>query len=403
MTNNSDCLMNSLSRFARAKMAKIAARNLVRILHPTTRGPAAGDGLTIRCNSKTLISFCCNDYLGLSRHPQVIAAAVAATERYGAGAGASRYVTGDNPLYDAIETRLARIKGTETAIVFGSGYLANLGIIPALIGETDLIVGDELSHACMHGGARLSRATVRLFRHNDADHCAEILATERAKHGHCLVMTEGVFSMDGDRAPVQRLAEIAQQHDAWLLTDDAHALGVIGGGRGSSHAENAVGMVPLQMGTLSKAVGAYGGYLCTDRDTAEFIRHRARSLIYSTGLPPGTLAAIDAALDLIEHDAALVERPLMLARRFTDALHLPEAESAIVPLVLGEPTRALAAAQALEDAGFLVVAMRPPTVPEGTSRLRITFSAGHSDEDVARLIETMQRLGIASRALAAAS
>ena len=329
---------------------------------------------------------------------------MAATERYGAGAGASRYVTGDNPLYGTIETRLARIKGTESAIVFGSGYLANLGIIPALLAKGDLIVGDELSHACMHGGARLSGAAIRLFRHNDVAHCAEILAAERANHGHCLVMTEGVFSMDGDRAPVKRLAALARAHDAWLLTDDAHALGVIGGGRGSAHADVAIGEVPLQMGTLSKAVGAYGGYLCTDGDTAEFIRHRARSLIYSTGLPPGTLAAIDAALELIETDSALVERPLILARRFTDALGLPAAESAIVPLVLGDPARALASAQALEDKGFLVVAMRPPTVPEGTSRLRITFSAGHSDDDVARLIDTMTRLGNAlPRAVASAS
>ncbi len=392
--------MNSLSKFARAKMAEITARNLVRVLKPTERGPQAGERLTIVRNGRVLTSFSCNDYLGLSRHPQVIAAAVEATERYGAGAGASRYVTGDNPLYEAIEARLARIKGTETAIVFGSGYLANLGIIPALIGEGDLIVGDELSHACMHAGARLSRATIKLFRHNDTEHCAAILAAERAKHDHCLVMTEGVFSMDGDRAPVQRLAAIARDHDAWLLTDDAHALGVIGGGRGSAHADGAVGQVPLQMGTLSKAVGAYGGYLCTDRDTAEFIRHRARSLIYSTGLPPGTLAAIDAGLDLIEHDAALVERPLLLARRFTDAMNLPQAESAIVPVILGDPARALAAAQALEDAGCLVVAMRPPTVPEGTSRLRITFSAGHADEDVTRLIAAMKSLHIAPRALA---
>jgi 8-amino-7-oxononanoate synthase len=393
--------MNSLSKFARAKMAEIAAKNLVRTLKPTARGPEAGDRLTIVRNGRVLTSFCCNDYLGLSRHPKVIAAAVEATKRYGAGAGASRYVTGDNPLYDAIETRLARIKGTETAIVFGSGYLANLGIIPALIGEGDLIVGDELSHACMHAGARLSRATIKLFRHNDVEHCAEILAAERAKHRHCLVMTEGVFSMDGDRAPVKRLAEVARHHDAWLLTDDAHALGVIGRGRGSAHADDVVGGVPLQMGTLSKAVGAYGGYLCTDRDTAEFIRHRARSLIYSTGLPPGTLAAVDAALDLIEHDAALVERPLMLARRFTDALDLPQAQSAIVPVILGDPARALATAQALENAGCLVVAMRPPTVPEGTSRLRITFSAGHSDEDVARLIQTMKNSNVLSSAMAA--
>lgn len=392
--------MNTLSQFARAKMAEIAAKNLVRVLKPTARGPEAGERLTIQRNGRLLTSFSCNDYLGLSRHPKVIAAAVAATERYGAGAGASRYVTGDNPLYETIEARLARIKGTETAIVFGSGYLANLGIIPALIGEGDLIVGDELSHACMHAGARLSRATIKLFRHNDVEHCGEILAAERGKHRHCLVMTEGVFSMDGDRAPVKRLAAIAKDHDAWLLTDDAHALGVIGGGRGSAHADDAVGEVPLQMGTLSKAVGAYGGYLCTDRDTADFIRHRARSLIYSTGLPPGTLAAIDAALDLIAHDAALVERPVLLARRFTDAMNLPPAESAIVPVILGDPARALAAAQALEDAGCLVVAMRPPTVPEGTSRLRFTFSAGHSDDDVTRLIAAMKSLNIAPRALA---
>ena len=295
--------MNSLTAFARAKMTEIAAANLVRVLQPTARGPAAGDRLTVTRQGRTLTSFCCNDYLGLSRHPRVIAAALEATARFGAGAGASRYVTGDNPLYDTIEARLARLKGTEAAIVFGSGYLANLGIIPALVGEGDLIVGDELSHACMHGGARLSRATVRLFKHNDAEGCATILCRERARHGHCLVMTEGVFSMDGDRAPVKRLAAIARDHDAWLLTDDAHALGVIGGktgcGRGSAHADDAVGAVPLQMGTLSKAVGAYGGYLCTDADTAQFLRHRARSLIYSTGLPPGTLAAIDAALDLI--------------------------------------------------------------------------------------------------------
>jgi 8-amino-7-oxononanoate synthase len=395
--------MDSLSRFARAKMAELAARNLVRVLKPTVRGPAAGVGLTIRRNGRALLSFSCNDYLGLTRHPKVIAAAVEATNRYGAGAGASRYVTGDNPLYDAIEARLARLKGSDTAIVFGSGYLANLGILPALAGKGDLIVGDELSHACMHAGARLSGAAIRLFRHNDAAHCAEILAAERGRHRHCLVMTEGVFSMDGDRAPVSRLAAIAAEHDAWLLTDDAHALGVIGGGRGSAHADDAAGRVPLQMGTLSKAVGAYGGYLCTDRDTAEFIRHRARSLIYSTGLPPGTLAAIDAALELIEHDAALVARPLALARRFTGALGLPEAQSAIVPVILGDPARALAAAERLEAAGFLVVAMRPPTVPDGTSRLRVTFSAGHADADVARLIDTMRALDLAPRALAPVS
>jgi 8-amino-7-oxononanoate synthase len=263
--------------------------------------------------------------------------------------------------------------------VFGSGYLANLGIIPALLGEGDLIVGDELMHACMHGGSRLARANILLFRHNDADHCAELLAQHRRHHRHALVMTEGVFSMDGDAAPVKRLAEIAKRHDAWLFTDDAHALGVIGDGKGSAHADHADGQVPLQMGTLSKAVGAYGGYLCADADTLELVRHRARSLIYSTGLPPAALG---------------VAKPLAKARLFTSALNLPVAESAIVPVRLGAPKRALAAAAQLEDAGFMVIAIRPPTVPDGTSRLRVTFSAAHDDADVLRLAETIRKLGL---------
>ena len=382
--------MHSLVTYARAKMAEIAAADLTRTLRPTARG----DGLIVERGGRKLVSFSCNDYLGLSRHPKVIAAAIAATETYGAGAGASRYVTGDNPLYGEVEARLARLKGTEGAIVFGSGYLANLGIIPALLGEGDLIVGDELMHACMHGGSRLSRAKILLFRHNDADHCAELLAKHRPNHRHTLVMTEGVFSMDGDRAPVKRLADIAKQHDAWLFTDDAHALGVIGQGRGSAHADKADGDVPLQMGTLSKAVGAYGGYLCADADTLELVRHRARSLIYSTGLPPAALGAANAALALIETDAELVAKPLAKARLFTSALNLPAAESAIVPVRLGAPKRALAAAQQLEEAGFMVVAIRPPTVPEGTSRLRVTFSAAHDDADVLRLAETIRKLGL---------
>ena len=386
----------SLAAFARAKMAEIAAQDLTRQLRATARGPIVHDsGLIVERDGRRLVSFSCNDYLGLSRHPKVIAAAVAATRAYGAGAGASRYVTGDNPLYRAVEARLARIKGTEGAVVFGSGYLANLGIIPALLGEGDLIVGDELMHACMHGGSRLSRARIAIFRHNDAGHCAEILAAERAKHRHCIVMTEGVFSMDGDRAPVKRLAEIARIHDAWLFTDDAHAFGVIGNGKGSAHADGADGEVPLQMGTLSKAVGAYGGYLCADEGTLELVRHRARSLIYSTGLPPAALGAAGAALELIETDSELTAKPLAKARLFTSALGLPEAQSAVVPVMLGEPKRALDAAARLAEAGFMVVAIRPPTVPEGTSRLRVTFSAAHDDADIERLVAAMRKLGIA--------
>lgn len=381
-------MTGSLEEFARAKLKALDAATLRRHLTPTARAP----GAAARRGPAEMISFCDNDYLGLSQHPALIEAATKATETYGAGAGASRLVTGDNPLYEAVERRIARIKGTEAAIVFGSGYLANIGIIPALMGASDLIVADELIHACMHAGARLSRAEMRVFRHNDADHAREILTKARAHAGHCLILTEGVFSMDGDRAPVASLAEIAREFDAWLLVDDAHALGVINGGRGSGFdAEGTRIGVDLQMGTLSKSVGAYGGYLAAARPVIDLMINRARSLIYTTGLPPGTLAAAEKGLELIETDAALTERPLAQARAFAHALGLAPAQSAVVPLVLGEEGRALSAAEALAAEGFLVTAMRPPTVPSGTSRLRFTFSAAHRVEDVAALAEAVRQ------------
>ncbi|MDH3239938.1 MAG: 8-amino-7-oxononanoate synthase [Alphaproteobacteria bacterium] len=380
-------MTGSLEDFARTKLEALEAATLRRRLTPTARAP----GAAARRGQAEMISFCDNDYLGLSQHPALIAAAVGATEAYGAGAGASRLVTGDNPLYEAVERRLARIKGSEAAIVFGSGYLANIGIIPALMGPGDLIVADELIHACMHAGARLSRAEMRVFRHNDAAQARNLLSEARGRARHCLILTEGVFSMDGDRAPVAALAEIAREFDAWLLVDDAHALGVINGGRGSGFDEAGARLkVDLQMGTLSKAVGAYGGYLCAARPVIELMVNRARSLIYTTGLPPGTLAAAEKGLELIETDAALTARPLAHARAFTDALALAPAQSAVVPLVLGDEGRALAAAEALARRGYLVTAMRPPTVPAGTSRLRFTFSAAHLAQDVAALAEAVR-------------
>ncbi|MDX1486125.1 MAG: 8-amino-7-oxononanoate synthase [Alphaproteobacteria bacterium] len=384
-------MSDSLDRYARAKLEAIAAANLTRRLTPTARH-AGGE---VRRGDSRLLSFCDNDYLGLSQHPALKRAAAEATERYGAGAGASRLVTGDNPLYDALEARIAALKGSAAALVFGSGYLANIGIIPTFMGTGDLIVADELVHACMHAGARLSRAEMRLFRHNDADDCARVLAAARAGAGNCLVMTEGVFSMDGDRAPVAELAEIAHAHDAWLLVDDAHALGVINDGRGSGIEHGARLAVDLQMGTLSKAVGAYGGYLAASRPVIDLMVNRARSLIYTTALPPGVLAAADTGLELIETDRDLTARPLARARAFTRALGLPEAESAIVPLVLEDEVAALAAAERLAARGFLVTAMRPPTVPEGTSRLRFTFSAIHREDDVAALAKAVAELCLA--------
>jgi 8-amino-7-oxononanoate synthase len=375
--------MRSLEEFAADKLAALERAQLRR-----TPAVTARTGIWVERDGRRLLSFSCNDYLNLSQHPQVIAAAIDATKRYGAGAGASRLVTGNHPLYAELETRLARLKGTEAACVFGSGYLANTGIIPALAGPDDLIVMDELSHACIHAGAKLSGAEIQRYRHGDPSHAEEILRAHRGAKKRALIATDGVFSMDGDIAPLAALSQLAQRFDAWLLSDDAHGLGVIGGGRGSTFANGAARspiQVPLQMGTLSKAVGVYGGYLCASNAVIDLMRTRARTFIYSTGLPPAVVAAAIAALEVIEREPAYAAEPLRKARLFTRALNLPDAQSAIVPVIVGDAAAALATSDRLRDAGFLVVAIRPPTVPAGTARLRFAFTAQHDDSDIARL------------------
>ncbi|TNE67206.1 MAG: 8-amino-7-oxononanoate synthase [Alphaproteobacteria bacterium] len=383
--------MFSLDSFATDKLDALEARNQRRRLVDTERAGAMALSVA---GGPSLISFTDNDYLGLSTHPAVIRAAQDAAARYGAGSGASRLVTGNHPLYGALEAKIARLKGTEGAVVFGSGYLANVGIIPTLVGKDDLIVADELVHTCIHAGMQLSRARVEFFRHNDVDHAADIIAKNRSKHERVLIVVDGVYSMDGDIAPLKGLGTLAEHYDAWLMTDDAHALGTIGGGRGSAHATGAEHLVPLQMGTLSKAAGSYGGYLAASKPVVDLMKTRARSLIYTTGLPPSAVAAALKALELIEADPDMVARPTLLARRFAAAMGLAMPDTPIVPLVIGTEVDALAASARLADEGFKVIAFRPPTVPEGTSRLRFSFSASHRDADVDRLIETCHKLGL---------
>ena len=370
----------SLDAVAAGKLRTLEAKALLRTPAVTLR-----NGIHVERGGRRLLSFSCNDYLDLSRHPAVKRAAVDAIAAYGVGAGASRLVTGNHPLYTELESKLAALKGAEDAVVFGSGYLANIGIIPALIGRNDAVFVDELAHNCILSGAKASGGTVHMFRHNDMDHLAQLLAAERARHRYALIATDGVFSMDGDLAPLPALAALAELHDAWLLADDAHGVGVVGGGRGSGFAFTPRPHVPLQMGTLSKAIGGYGGYLCASRPVVDLMRSRAASFVYSTGLPPATVAAAIASLDIIATDPALVAKPLAKAQAFTMALGLPPAASAIVPVVLGDAKAALAAAALLENEGFLVAAIRPPTVPPGTARLRFTFSAAHEDADIQRL------------------
>ena len=376
------------TEFAQGKLAALEAQAQKRTLQETDRHSS----VRVRREGREMISFCCNDYLNLSAHPRVKDAAKAAIDRYGAGAGASRLITGDHPLLRQLEAALADVKGTEDAVVFGSGYLANIGIIPTFAGPGDLILADELSHACLNAGAQLSGATVVRFAHNDMAALARHLETERGAHQNCLIVTDGVFSMDGDLAPLPEMARLAGEHDAWLMSDDAHGVGVVGGGRGSRFAFEPRPAIALQMGTLSKALGSYGGYLCADKAVCDLIKTRARPLVYSTGLPPASAAAALEALAIVREDREFCERPLMKARVFCAALGLPQPESPIMPLIIGDEKAALIASQALEAAGFLVTAIRPPTVPQGTSRLRFTFTAEHDDADIARLAEHVRKL-----------
>ncbi len=380
--------MRSLDDFAVRKLAELDHASLRRTLAESFRG----DGPWIERDGRRLLSFSCNDYLNLSHHPALKAAATSAMEKYGVGAGASRLVTGNHPLFRELEERLARLKGTEAACVFGSGYLANAGIVPVLAGAPDLVLIDELAHACLWAGTQLSHARTLMFRHNDVAHARALLSENRAHFRHALLVTDGVFSMDGDLAPLQELAALCTAFDTWLMTDDAHGLGVIGNGRGSAFAAGGAALVPLQMGTLSKAIGGYGGYLCASRAVIDLMKTRARTMIYSTALPPAMAAAAIAALTIIESEPELCAKPLAKARAFTARLGLPEAQSPIVPLVLGEPEAAVHASHKLAEEGFLVTPIRPPTVPVGTARLRFAFTAMHPDEEIARLADAVVAL-----------
>ena len=356
-----------LRRFASGKLDRLKAKSLYRELKPTVR---LGDGHTVRAGQE-LISFCDNDYLGLAHEPNVVAAAQAAITKWGVGSGASRLVTGDHPLNTEVEGKLAAMKGTDGARLFGSGYLANTGLVPTLVGPDDLIIMDELSHACMHSGAQLSRAKIELFKHNDVvDLEAKLAAWDGA--GHCLVMTETVFSMDGDIAPLAEIGALCERYEAWMMTDDAHGLGVL-------KLDNPA---HIQMGTLSKAVGGYGGYVCGPSEVMELLTNRARTLIFTTGLPPAVLAGASAALDVIAAEPERGKRALAHARLFCELVGLPVPATMVVPVIIGAADRSLRLSATLLDAGYLVSAIRPPTVPKGTARLRFTFCATHNERDV---------------------
>jgi 8-amino-7-oxononanoate synthase len=348
--------------------------------------PATGGKFELA--GRECLNFSSNDYLDLSRHPAVVARSRAALEQYGAGATASRLVAGSLPLHDELESRLAAFKGYPSALVFGSGYMANAGLLPALAGPDDVIITDKLVHASVIDGAAMTRARLLRFRHNDAGHLGELLA--RASGRRTIVVTESVFSMDGDLAPLSDMAAMAERHGAMLIVDEAHATGVFGpSGAGRVSELGLQDRTAVSMFTLSKALGGYGGAVACGADTRRWLINRARSFIYTTAPPPAVLGAALGALDVLASDAGLGAELLRRAALFREQLRnagldVAGSESHIVPVIAGTNARALALSRALEDRGILAVAIRPPTVPEGSARLRFSVTLAHTDDDLAR-------------------
>jgi glycine C-acetyltransferase/8-amino-7-oxononanoate synthase len=367
-------------------------------------------GPRVTLDGRALLLLCSNNYLGLADHPRVRGAAAEAAMRWGTGAGASRLISGNMRLHRQLEERLAGFKGYESALLFGSGYLANTGTIAALAGRGEVIFSDELNHASIIDGCRLSRAETFVYRHGDVEHLAWGLreAGERA----ALIVTDGVFSMDGDLAPLPELLELARRHRCRLLVDEAHATGAIGpGGRGAVAAAGLSGEVDVVVGTLGKALGSYGAYVCASRELTEYLLNTARSFIFSTAPPPPSVAASLAALELLESHPHRVER---LARNATtlrsalaaEGLAVGDSSTQILPVEVGDAPRTMELCERALERGVFAQGIRPPTVPEGRSRLRFTVMATHRAgelERAAKLVGAAAReLGIATKPTTAA-
>jgi 8-amino-7-oxononanoate synthase len=379
-------MMTSLNQFAAEELSLLDAKGQRRTLPDALLEAGEEQGAYVLLHGRKLLNFSSNDYFGLSTDPRVINAAVEATKKLGTGGRASRLVCGNYEGMAALEATLAKQKNTEAALVFSSGYAANIGTITALMGKADLILADKLAHACLLDGARLSGATLMRFAHNNVQHLEQLLEAHRAEFAHCLIITESIFSMDGDVAPISEIAALAGMFGAWMLVDDAHGLGL------TSQLLKPIALLDgvIQTSTLSKAAGSLGGVVAGSKPLVEYVLNHARSFIYSTALPPAVVAAAVASLAIMEEDKQRTHKPLRLARFFTHLLALPEAQSPIVPMVLGENDKALKASADLMEKGFYVRAIRPPTVPPNTARLRITFTSLHTEEQVAVLAEAVK-------------
>jgi 8-amino-7-oxononanoate synthase len=339
-----------------------------------------------------------NNYLGLADDHRLIEAAIEAIRKYGTGSSGSRLTTGNTALHEQLEERIARFKGTEAAIVFNTGYMANVAAMTALATAGDVIFSDEWNHASLIDGCRLSKADVVIYRHADLKDLEEKLMRYRSGKRN-LIVTDGVFSMDGDIANLPGIVELAERYGAWVMVDDAHATGVLGRrGAGTVEHFDLHGRVHIQMGTLSKAVGAEGGYIAGTRELIEYLRNCARPFIFSTALSPGVIGTALTAIDLIENEPERRARLSLIGKRVREELlemgfRVMPGETPILPILIGEAERAVEFSHHLEEQGVFAPAIRPPSVPQGTSRIRLTLMATHTDEDVRDILGAFARIG----------
>ena len=366
-------------------------------LRRTVREVASAQGARVRLEGREVLNFSSNDYLGLANHPALKESAVQAIENFGTGAGAARLISGSQSPHHELESVLANFKGTESALAFSSGYAAALGTIPALVGIGDVVVLDKLVHASLVDAAKLSGAKLRVSKHNDLADLARILEWAAEQGGRTLMVAESVYSMDGDLAPLLNLVELKEQHGAWLMLDEAHATGLYGEGRrGVAEEFGVAARVEVQMGTLGKALGAAGGYICGSNELVDLLRHRARSFVFSTAPMPAQAAAARAGIKVLESAEGEDRRTRLwsLVDELKNGLiglgwQLPVVQSAILPLMVGAEAEAIALSDQLLEAGVFVPPIRYPTVARGEARLRVTVSAAHSSDDIKKLLEVL--------------
>ena len=355
-------------------------------------------------DGKKVINLASNNYLGLTTHPLLREAALEATKKYGVGSGAVRTIAGTMRIHMELEEKIARFKNVEACVVFQSGFTANAGTVSAILGKEDFIISDELNHASIIDGARLSRAKILVFRHKDVAHAEEQLASVKDQPGKKLLISDGVFSMDGDIGPLPGLCDAAEKYGAIMMVDDAHSSGVLGrNGRGTVDHFNVHGRVDVQVGTLSKAIGSLGGYVCGTRDLIDFLYHRARPFLFSTSHPPSVAASCIAAFDVLENEPERIEKLWQNTHFFKKELgnlgfniggkSTPASETPITPIIVGEGRLAMQFSRELFDEGVMATGIAFPTVPEGKARIRTIMTATHTHDQLTQALETLKRVG----------